>query len=77
MAGANIHPPKFDGDFATWKRKMEVFFKTEFDILLIMKYDYAVPKDKEENTWTKKSKQISSPTERLSSTYSAFCRRRR
>ena len=33
---------------------MEVFFKTEFDILLIMKYGYAAPKDKEENTWSKK-----------------------
>ena len=33
---------------------MEVIFKTEFDILLIMKYGYEAPKDKEGYNWMKK-----------------------
>ena len=54
MADTNIHPPKFNGDFATWKWKMEVFFKMDFDSLITMKYGFAALKDKEENTWSKK-----------------------
>ena len=45
MAGSNIHPPKFEGEFAMWKRRMEVFFKTDFDILLTIKYGFEIPKD--------------------------------
>ena len=34
MAGPSIHPPKYGGDFVTWKNLMQVFFTTDFELTL-------------------------------------------
>ena len=43
MAGPSIVPPKFEGDFTDWKRRMEVFLRTDLEIRFIMKYDFIAP----------------------------------
>ena len=50
MAGSSIHPPKFEGDFSWWKKRMEVFFNTDFDIMLIMRSGFEEPKDEHNET---------------------------
>ena len=44
MAGASDYPPAFEGEFASWKQKMEVYLKSNFGIYLIMKSGYEAPK---------------------------------
>lgn len=43
MTISNIQSPKYEGDFALWKCKMEVFFRTNFDIMLFIKYGLEMP----------------------------------
>ena len=49
MAGF-IVPPKFEGgsrgDITYWMMKMEVFFNTDWDTMLVVKEPFEVPKDK-------------------------------
>lgn len=45
MTGSNIQPPRCEGDFVLWKCKMEVLFKTNFGIMLSIKYDFGMPKN--------------------------------
>lgn len=59
MVKYNIHPSKFKGEFTIWKKKMEVFFHTDFNIMLCIKYGFELPRNKEreeleEHRWTKK-----------------------
>ncbi|XP_074556832.1 uncharacterized protein LOC141812726 [Curcuma longa] len=59
MVGPVIYPPKFEGEFGAWKRKMTVFFSTDYELLLTMKNGFSVPIDgdnkvKEADFWTKK-----------------------
>ncbi|XP_042375107.1 uncharacterized protein LOC121969211 [Zingiber officinale] len=54
MADSSIHPPKFDGDFVNWKKKMEVFFKSDFGLFLIMEFGFVAPEGKDKYHWTKK-----------------------
>mgnify|MGYP003365547854 CR=1 FL=1 len=54
MAGPSIHPPKYEGDFATWKKLMQVFFTTNFELVLTMESGFVAPEGKEKCQWTKK-----------------------
>lgn len=36
----------FEGEFSTWKCRMEVFFNIDFDLMLIMKNSFEILKDR-------------------------------
>lgn len=59
LADSSIHLSKFIGKFTLLKKKMGVFFKTNFGIMLCIKYEFELPRKEEgeelkENKWTKK-----------------------
>ena len=49
MAGC-IVPPKFEGgslgDITYWMKKMEIFFNTDWDTMMVVNEPFKVPKDK-------------------------------
>ena len=47
MAGLsrNIRPPKFEEDFSWWKKRMEVYFETDFDFMLTIENGFDLPRD--------------------------------
>lgn len=71
MVGSSIHPPKFKREFILQKKKMEVFFKIGFKIMLCIKYDFELPKNEngeklKEHSGTKMKWENSWQTVRLS-----------
>lgn len=42
MPSSNVHPPKAN---SLWKRRMKIFFKINFDMMLIMIYGFEIPKE--------------------------------
>lgn len=47
MVGSNIHLLKFKGAFTIWNRKMEIFFRTNFEIMLYIKYGFEIPRNED------------------------------
>lgn len=46
--------PSYEDVFWLWRKRIETWFKSDFDITLVMEYRWVIPKDKKGRTLQKK-----------------------